>query len=567
MDLKQYEHWKFALADIVRSARAIDSKNEQLRAGCVDLQTRLAEDKFNLLVVGRFSRGKSTLMNAILGGDHLPTGIVPLTSVITTVRYGTRTQVVLNFTNHGLNREVPLSDLPEYVTQRGNPGNEKNVAYAQIELPVEILRRGFFFVDTPGLGSPIVENTLTTERFLPEADAFVLVTSFESPLTDDEDRILHRIRNTNKKIYIVVNKQDTVDAKEREEAIQFVRGRLETYGFRELPLIFGVSAREALEAKLSRQEERLEKSGLPAFEQELNRFLTEDRAQAFLTNVFERTMALLSRISSDETQPESQEGLNALIGRLRELRQAIFGGSADSSEVQFEEDKLLEFPLLNIQKSTGCSICGVVLKAGFELLRHYQYDLTIKPEVQQDHAERGGFCSLHTWQYETIASPQGVCEAYPALTHRIAVELQRAAKQAEDTASLHAAITRLLPTRTSCPMCEVRFRAEKEAVEQLANEIRRSTDPEGKRIPVSCLYHLAMVVDALGDEVPAKNLVRAQAGLMERTSEDLQRYAVKFEGLRRHLASAEERQAAMLALILLAGHRSVAAPWAVDSII
>lgn len=231
MELKQYEQWKFAFAETIRSLRAVDTKDEQLSAACVALLARLAEDKFNLLVVGRFSRGKSTLMNAILGGDLLPTGIVPLTSVITTVRYGTRKQVVLNFNNQGLRQEIPLSKLPEYVTQKGNPGNAKKVAYAEIELPVEILRRGFFFVDTPGLGSSILENTLTTEKFLPEADAFILVTSFESPLTEDEDRILQRIRHTNKKIFVVVNKLDTVTKEERAEAIQFVQERLDSYAF------------------------------------------------------------------------------------------------------------------------------------------------------------------------------------------------------------------------------------------------------------------------------------------------------------------------------------------------
>ncbi len=186
MDLKEYEQQKFAIAEIVRSAQAVDTKDQALQSDCRDLLTRLAEDRFNLLVVGRFSRGKSTLMNAILGGDLLPTGIVPLTSVITTVRYGSRKQLVLNFNNSSLRREVPLSQLAEYVTQQSNPGNIKNIAYVEIELPVEILRRGFFFVDSPGLGSSISENTDTTERFLPQADAFVLVTSYESPLSEEE---------------------------------------------------------------------------------------------------------------------------------------------------------------------------------------------------------------------------------------------------------------------------------------------------------------------------------------------------------------------------------------------
>jgi len=166
MDLKEYEQRKFHLAEIIRSAQAINTKSTELNGDCRELLARLAEDQFNLMVVGRFSRGKSTLMNAILGGDYLPSGIVPMTSVITTVRYGSRPQVVLHFRDSGLNREVPLSPLDEYVTQKGNPGNAKKIGWAEIQLSVEILRRGFFFVDTPGPGSPIAENTLTTERFL-----------------------------------------------------------------------------------------------------------------------------------------------------------------------------------------------------------------------------------------------------------------------------------------------------------------------------------------------------------------------------------------------------------------
>lgn len=569
MDLKQYEQWKFGFADILRTARALDTKDEALRSECVSLQARLAEDKFNLLVVGRFSRGKSTLMNAILGGDHLPTGIVPLTSVITTVRYGTRKQAVLNFNNSGLRREIPLSELPAYVTQKGNPGNEKNLAYAEIELPVEILRRGFFFVDTPGLGSPIVENTLTTERFLPEADAFILVSSFESPLTDDEDRILRRIKNTNKKIYVVVNKQDTVSIEERAEAIQFVQDRLKTYSFRELPPIFSVSARQALDAKISKRMEPLQESGLLALEDELHRFLTEERAQAFLLNMHERTLALLSRRMGVESEFQSSETLKTLTTRLRELRDAIFGGSAKDAELADEADGegILEFPLLQVEKSTGCLICGIILKASFQFLSHYQYDLTINPEVQRTHAEKGGFCPLHTWQYETIASPQGVCEAYPILTHCIAKELQRATRTSADTEALHQAIQKLLPTKTSCPMCEQRTAAEVRGVEELVKAVRQWKETDERHLPVSCLYHLSMVVESLGDEVPARRLVRSQASLLERTAEDLQRYAVKFEGLRRNLASVEERQAAMLAMVLLAGHRSVTSPWVVETIL
>ena len=183
-------------------------------------------------------------------------------------------QVVLNFNDRSLRREVPLSQLADYVTQQSNPGNVKNVAYAEIELPVEMLRRGFFFVDSPGLGSSIAENTQTTERFLPQADAFVLVTSYESPLSEEEDRILHRIRLTNKKLFVVVNKRDTVGAREQEDVLAFVAERLGRFAFSEAPRIFSVSARLGLHAKQSGSATELEESGLGEFEAPLLRFLT-----------------------------------------------------------------------------------------------------------------------------------------------------------------------------------------------------------------------------------------------------------------------------------------------------
>ena len=209
MDLKQYEQAKFTMAEIVGSAQAIDSKDSALQSESRDSRSvRLADDRFNLMIVGRFSRGKSTLINAMLGGAYLPTGVVPLTSVITTIRYGSWKRVVLHFSDTRMPRELPLSKLAEYVTQQANPGNVKQVAYAEIELPVELLRRGVFFVDSPGLGSSITENTQTTERFFPEADAFVLMTSYDSPFSEEQDGARRRICVTDKALFVVVNKQD-----------------------------------------------------------------------------------------------------------------------------------------------------------------------------------------------------------------------------------------------------------------------------------------------------------------------------------------------------------------------
>ncbi|MHB8302363.1 MAG: dynamin family protein [Acidobacteriaceae bacterium] len=566
MDLKQYEQKKFAVAKVIRSAQAIDTKDGTLRSECRDLLARLAEDRFNLLVVGRFSRGKSTLMNAILGGDHLPTGIVPLTSAITTVRYGSRKQVVLNFSDFGLRSEIPLARLAEYVTQKENPGNVKKLAYAEIELPVEILRRGLFFVDTPGLGSPIIENTLTTERFLPEADAFVLVTSYESPLSEEEDRILHRIRNTNKKLFIVINKQDTVGPEERNEAIDFVRERLERFSFPDTAKIFSISARQGLEAKQTQNQKQLEASGIQALEAELLRFLTEERAQSFLVNTYKRTMTFLIQRSRAQEHPEYEVPYKRLIEQFRDLREMVLGmPNQPENATAAGENADVDSHALQLNQKTGCNICGAILEAILRFLRGYQYELTIDPETQQEHARRGGFCSLHTWQYETISSPYGVCVAYPELVHRLAAELKGFAGEMGRHVESMENIRGLLPTAKTCRVCEVRIDAGKKAVKDTA-EIALHATASDANVPACCLAHLIMTVEALGPGEPARRLLDLHADLLERTAEDLQRYALKHDALRRYLTSEEERQASQLALLLLAGHRNVSGPWVVEYI-
>lgn len=227
IDLREYERSKFAIAEILRSASAcLPQKRDEWRTRLADLFARLAEDRFNLVVVGRFNRGKTSLMNAILGTDRLPTGIVPLTSVIMTVGYGSKEGVLLKYENRILDQEIPIEDLRQYITQQGNPGNIQGIKTAEIQLPAEILRRGFYFVDTPGLGSVIVENTLTTEAFLPEADALILVTSYESPLSEEELRFFKAGSLSGQRIFVVLNKHDTVSPEQREAALGFVREQL-----------------------------------------------------------------------------------------------------------------------------------------------------------------------------------------------------------------------------------------------------------------------------------------------------------------------------------------------------
>lgn len=322
--LHDYARLKLDLAAIVRTLlyAAEKTKDELSIQDCRRVLARLAEDRFNLAVVGQFSRGKSSLMNAFLGMEKLPTGILPLTSVITTVTYGEKERVLLLRDGWTIPQEIKLEQLPEYVTQTLNPGNEKKVLLAEVQLPHELLRLGVHFVDTPGVASSIVANTRTTRQFLPEADAAILVTSFESPMTEAEVAFLKEVRAHVHKVFIAVNKLDLVSEAEREPVLDGVRNTIDTMlPDSDLP-VFAVSARQALAAKRSGSAKELFASGLPVLESALSDFLKSDKARESLLNAAMRSMRIAGRqqtsIDISQRAQRPQEGMH-LHDRLTAL--------------------------------------------------------------------------------------------------------------------------------------------------------------------------------------------------------------------------------------------------------
>jgi small GTP-binding protein len=547
MDLRGYEQHKFAIADILRSAALLVPRHSHdCEERIEELLARLAEDRFNLVVVGRFSRGKTSLMNAILATDRLPTGIVPLTSVITTVAYGSKEQVILRYHGRILEQEVPIADLPLYITQQGNPGNVRGLKVAEVQLPAEFLRRGFYFVDTPGLGSAIEENTRTTETFLPEADALLLVTSFESPLTEEEVRVVKTASMSGWRVFVVVNKQDTVTTDERDSAISYVAEQLQAVDEQAPSRIFSISARDGLEAKLSKNESLLSASGVPALEKELVRFLLTEKSAQFLVRMCDRVAQLV------QTLPPSNDATR-LQHRLDQLRGSIGGGGQRG--VSLAKSHPSEFAALHERKP--CEVCAYATRVLWDFLSTYQYDLAVKQSEQRGLALRGGLCHFHTWYYASLAAPRDICKGYPALLDHVAERLREAASSDGQGESLVTQIRTLLAAPGTCPFCAVRIKAEQEAIESIA---RRLGEDEGRTIDslsTVCVPHFAMLAGVVHDRGALGKLMELEATICERLAEDMRRYGLKHDAIRRFLVTDEETRAAQRGLMLAAGHRHI----------
>jgi GTPase Era involved in 16S rRNA processing len=196
--------------------------------------------------IGQFKRGKSTLLNALIGQPLLPTGVVPVTSVPTVVRFGTTGNARVRFEGREW-KPIPLNEVEEYVSEAKNPENAKKVIGVEIFAHCRLLQSGMCLVDTPGLGSVFSGNTEATHAFLPHIDAAIVLIGADPPLSGEELELVEAVTKQVEHLVFVLNKADRASELEQTAAIEFARKVLRERIGREVPVVFEVSALECLE--------------------------------------------------------------------------------------------------------------------------------------------------------------------------------------------------------------------------------------------------------------------------------------------------------------------------------
>lgn len=286
--IEQYAHLRNELLGHIDALLETDGVGE---CPCDELREKLASNTFNLLVVGQFKRGKTSLINALLRAEVLPVGVVPLTSIATVLTAGDALGVKVYFAD-GRVSEVPPEDLPEYVTEKGNPGNARDVSEVVVTYPSPYLKDGVRVIDTPGVGSVFRHNTDVAYRYLPKADAALFMLSVDQPASQAELDFLKDVRQYSEMIFFLLNKADYLSEGDLREALSFTREMLKEAMGTEVRL-FPLSAKLALEGKGSR--EALERSNFPVFSEALNRFLMEDKGKALIRSVTNNLLRVVSQ--------------------------------------------------------------------------------------------------------------------------------------------------------------------------------------------------------------------------------------------------------------------------------
>lgn len=306
---------------------------------------KLSDNRFVLAVLGQFKRGKTTFINALLGENLLPTAVIPLTSIITVLKYGTALDIKIFF-NDGRVKTISRSDLQLYVTEKDNPRNEKAVHHVEISHPSLYLKQGIQIVDTPGVASVHEHNTQTTFEFLPQADAGIFLVGADPPVTQAELQFLREVKGYVSRLFFVQNKMDAANFQDWREALEFTKAVIEEQAKIEDVKIFPLSAKLALEGKVQHDNLKIAKSGLPEFEQALEEFVTRDKGWVLLKSLAGKVLRVVDQeiLIIDIKLKSLQSSKQELDAKLSQFNAAL----AAVQKQQTQDEYLLKGEITSI---------------------------------------------------------------------------------------------------------------------------------------------------------------------------------------------------------------------------
>lgn len=199
-------------------------------------KTLLAENPpIDVAVLGQFKAGKSSFLNSLIGREVLPVGAIPVTTAVTRLQYGAAERALIRHFN-GHVTEASLADIADYTSEAKNPGNEKNVAMVDIELPSLKDFAGLRLVDTPGLGSVYKYHQSTSTNWLPSVGTALLAVSADRPLSEEDLNLIRELTAHTPNIILLLTKADLLSRDQQQEVIDFFSQTLQRELKRTLPV-------------------------------------------------------------------------------------------------------------------------------------------------------------------------------------------------------------------------------------------------------------------------------------------------------------------------------------------
>lgn len=370
-NLEQHKKVMEQLAEMIVKekgcAAIISPKNETLLTDMDEVRKKSA-DKFIVLVMGMFSSGKSSLLNALLGVELLPTGFLPETAVLCEMHYS-ETKRITMYPKKGVweGGDEPFElknpckeEISKYASIDNEAGmNCKDMDSDQIkskfdkmviEWPLEILKDGVVLVDSPGLNDPY-NNDYITKGYLPAADAIIYVMNSLTPYTKEDRRQLDEINDMGmQNISFGCTYFDMVTSrgsKEVDRVKNYMYAHTRDHSDLGEEAVHFLSSLDGLQAKQMGNEKLLISSGYADMEGYLAKYLVESKGRDQVKGVSNKIKGYAKQLKTEAQTLNQAAGVDAktLEERIRIAREKIRiierEAAAVSKEFRMELDRHL----------------------------------------------------------------------------------------------------------------------------------------------------------------------------------------------------------------------------------
>ncbi len=273
-----------------------------------------SDQTLNVAVLGRFKAGKSSFLNHLLGRDLLPVGVVPVTSVVSEIRYGAKERAGVRFLD-GHSEEVPVEDIGAYVDEARNAENHKRAALVTVELPTLGRFRGVRFVDTPGLESVLSHNTDASLGWLPNVGLAIVAVGVDPPLSQRDIELIRQLSRYTPNISLLLTKVDVLQENEQRQVEEFVRKQLTRHWDGRVP-IYPYSIRPGYEALQKHFEEALVSRAVEHSDEQRHAILAR-KVDTLLRECAEYLAVALKAAEAADSEREALKG--KILGEKRSL--------------------------------------------------------------------------------------------------------------------------------------------------------------------------------------------------------------------------------------------------------
>lgn len=199
---------------ILEIASSLEFKDLQKDLERIIERSKKANAELIFPLVGEFSSGKTTLLNALTDCKKLETATKPTTATIYELHFGCEKCSANVLTSNGQLEEYDIDNLKNEVLK---DATVVNIFDTSTRVPSTTI-----LVDTPGLSSPDPKHKQTLVDFLPYADGILLVTDVNQQITRSLTDFIDTMKLSKKPIYLVITKCDTKSSSDLEAAKTYI---------------------------------------------------------------------------------------------------------------------------------------------------------------------------------------------------------------------------------------------------------------------------------------------------------------------------------------------------------